>query len=399
MIKNSVFNTKTYINTLEALVNIKSEYFHEEEIFQYIYNRLVKKNIKVQIHEYHDEKITGFKGKNLIGRMGNPNAGPKILLNAHVDTVNLVSGWTYSPHKMTVEENRAYGLGTCDMKSGVAAILLALEELSAYETEMKGEIIFSFVSDEEGPFGLGTNYLIHDQLINDADVAIVTEPSSAFSQESFPNICLGARGGTSYKVDFYGKAAHAANPHFGISAIKDAAKVIEALDQIELKDDGVLGKGTNCVIDFKGGGDACSVAQHAYFKIFRHMVIGESNDTVYEEIDTLIRSLNLKSDYKITFRKGPTKDSDGFMPYVVDPNDDYVRKFIEVVANATEKDPNFSYFSSIGDFNYLGSRLNIPVVVFGADGGNYHSADEWVDIPSAVTMTKAVYEYLVEMLL
>jgi succinyl-diaminopimelate desuccinylase len=399
MIKNSVFNTKTYINTLEALVNIKSEYFHEEEIFQYIYNRLVKKNIKVQIHEYHDEKITGFKGKNLIGRMGNPNAGPKILLNAHVDTVNLVSGWTYSPHKMTVEENRAYGLGTCDMKSGVAAILLALEELSAHETEMKGEIIFSFVSDEEGPFGLGTNYLIHDQLINDADVAIVTEPSSAFSQESFPNICLGARGGTSYRVDFYGKAAHAANPQFGVSAIKDAAKVIEALDQIELKDDGVLGKGTNCVIDFKGGGDACSVAQHAYFKVFRHMVIGESNDTVYEEIDTLIRSLNLKSDYKITFRKGPTKDSDGFMPYVVDPNDDYVRKFIEVVTNTTEKDPNFSYFSSIGDFNYLGSRLNIPVIVFGADGGNYHSADEWVDIPSAVTMTKTVYEYLVEMLL
>lgn len=399
MIKNSVFNTKTYINTLEALVNIKSEYFHEEEIFQYIYNRLVKKNIKVQIHEYHDEEITGFKGKNLIGRMGNPNEGPKILLNAHVDTVNLVSGWTYSPLKMTVEENRAYGLGTCDMKSGVAAILLALEELSAYETEMKGEIIFSFVSDEEGPFGLGTNYLIHDQLINDADVAIVTEPSSAFSQESFPNICLGARGGTSYRVDFYGKAAHAANPQFGVSAIKDAAKVIEAIDQIELKDDGVLGKGTNCIIDFKGGGDACSVAQHAYFKVFRHMVIGESNDTVYEEIDTLIRSLNLKSDYKITFRKGPTKDSDGFMPYVVDPNDDYVMKFIEVVTNVAEKDPKFSYFSSIGDFNYLGSRLNIPVIVFGADGGNYHSADEWVDIPSAVTMTKAVYEYLVEMLL
>ena len=129
------------------------------------------------------------------------------------------------------------------------------------------------------------------------------------------------------------------------------------------------------------------------------MVIGESNDTVYEEIDTLIRSLNLKSDYKITFRKGPTKDSDGFMPYVVDPNDDYVMKFIEVVTNVAEKDPNFSYFSSIGDFNYLGSRLNIPVIVFGADGGNYHSADEWVDIPSAVTMTKTVYEYLVEMLL
>lgn len=392
-------SSEEYLSTLESLVKIKSNYFHEEDILQYIYKRLKEQGISVQMHEYHDKEITKFKGKNVIGRIGNSKSGVKILLNAHVDTVNIVSGWNYAPLEMTIDKNIAYGLGICDMKSGVASIILAIEKFAKIESELEGEIIFSFVSVEEGPFGLGTNYLIHDHLIDDADVAIVMEPSAAFDNSSYPNICLGARGGTSYQIDFYGKAAHAANPHLGVSAIKDAAKVINQMDQLVMKDDGILGAGSNCIINFKGGGDACSVAEYAYFEVFRHMVMGETNETVFKEIKDLIENSDIKSDYAIKFRKGPTPDSDGFMPYVVKKNNPFVDQFANVVRTISKKEPKYSYFSSIGDFNYLGSRLNIPVIVFGAAGGNYHSADEWLDINSAISMTEVLFGYLAKLLL
>ena len=58
-------------------------------------------------------------------------------------------GWTYNGFKATVEDNKLYGLGALDMKSGAAAIMLALEAFKNLSGNFKGEIIYSFVSDEE----------------------------------------------------------------------------------------------------------------------------------------------------------------------------------------------------------------------------------------------------------
>lgn len=399
MPKSMEFDKKIYLKTLKELVEIKSPYFNEKTIIEYLLNRLKANKIPAKMHYYTDDKITGVSGKNIIGRIGNPSKGPKILLNAHVDTVNVASGWKHDPYCLTVEDGKAYGVGACDMKSGVAAVLFAIEELASYSDQMKGEIIYTFVSGEEGPFGLGTNYLIHDKLIQDADVAIVTEPSAAFSEKPFPDLCLGAKGGVSFKIEFYGKSAHAALPEKGICAITDASKVVTKLGNIKLKDDGILGKGSICVTDFKGGGEACSVADYACVTIFRHIVIGESKETIIKEIEQLIKESDIDCEHKISFRIGPTPDSDGFMPYVVEDSNKYVSIFENTVLKNIGKKPSISYFSSIGDFNYLGSRLNIPVLVFGPSGGNFHGADEWVDISSSISTTKILIDYLKKLLL
>ena len=52
-----------------------------------------------------------------------------------------------------------------------------------------GKIIATFVSDEEGPYGLGTNALIEDGLLKDVDFSIIAEPSAGFNQQSFPDVC------------------------------------------------------------------------------------------------------------------------------------------------------------------------------------------------------------------
>lgn len=228
------------LELLEDLVGIQSVYFEEEKILDYSMRWLKKRKVPARFHHFEDKKITGFKGRNILGRIEGNKQGPTLLLNGHLDTVPLAEGWDFQPFIPTRKDGRLYGVGALDMKSGTAAIMVAVSTFLKNHATFNGNIIYSLVSDEEGPYGLGTNYLIVDGLLDEADVAIVPEPSSGFTKIDFPCLCLGARGGYSFKVKFTGKAAHAANPEEGISAILDASRVIEGLQSIELQADRIL---------------------------------------------------------------------------------------------------------------------------------------------------------------
>jgi succinyl-diaminopimelate desuccinylase len=352
------------------------------------------------MHHYHEDKITGFKGKNLVGRIKGNKEGVKVLLNAHLDTVNICKGWNRDPLKAIIEdENKLYGLGALDMKSGAAAMMIALDAFVKLHPEFNGEILYSFVSVEEGPFGLGTQALIYDELCSDADVALIPEPSSGFSKNEFPCLCLGARGGINYTVRFSGKAAHAANPEEGVSAILDASKVMVELKQSKTIKDDKLGKGSICIIESKGGGQACSVADDASFTIFRHVVRGEDEDYLKNEIQKAIQKASIKCDTEIQFREGPFNGSGGFEPYTVEEDHPYTLLLNKCIKEVTGKSAKIAYFSSIGDFNTVASRLQVPTFVFGPGGENYHTHDEFVYIDSVIKTSEIIYEYLKELLL
>lgn len=285
------------------------------------------------------------------------------------------------------------------MKSGVVAIILALQEFDKNYKDFNGKILYSFVSDEEGPFGLGTDAVINSGFTDNANIAIITEPSSGFSDIPFPCLALGARGGFSYTVEFFGKAAHGANPEQGVSAILSASKFALGIKSVELADDHELGPGSNCIIEINGGGATCSVADYAYVKVFRHINTEENRESVIKEIKETIMKSDIPCDYEISFRKAPSDSTDGFLPYVFKKSDDYVGEFIESIKAVSGKEPTLNHFSSIGDFNYVGSRLNIPTLVFGPNGKNYHSPDEYVLIDSVVKTSEVLYDFFKKMLL
>jgi succinyl-diaminopimelate desuccinylase len=390
---------KEIIELTKSLIKIRSSYFNEEEAIEFVHEWLLENGLNPTIHSYHDKKVTGFKGKNVIGRIEGSSVGPVILLNGHLDTVNICEGWTKDPFEPLIENEKLYGLGSLDMKSGVAAFMMALKLFKQNHKNFKGEILYSFVSDEEGPYGLGTNFLIHEGLLDKAQLAIVSEPSAGFTAVPFPCLCLGARGGYSYKIILKGKSAHAANPDKGINAIVEASKLILELKNMELKTDPKLGKGDICIIGINGGGEACSVAENCEISIFRHIVKGESKQTIIDEINKSAEKASIKSEYEIVFRPAPTPDSDGFMPYTVDENNEFVKIFESVVREELNEKLNFSYFQSIGDFNYLGSRLKIPTLVFGPDGDNYHSADEYVIIEDIYRTAQVILKYFEKLLI
>ncbi|MGD9569569.1 MAG: M20 family metallopeptidase [Sedimentibacter sp.] len=389
---------KTQIsNLLMDLVSIKSPYFEEDNIMEYAYNWFQQNNIKAFMHEYHESKITGYKGKNIIINIEGNKAGPVICINCHLDTVKQCNGWTADPNGEIIGD-RLYGVGALDMKSGCAATMIALKAFVENHKEFKGKIISTYVSVEEGPYGIGTNALIEEGYLTDVDFSLITEPSAGFTGNKFPDVCLGARGGFGLEIEFFGKSAHAATPENGISAAEAASKVICELENVNYVKDSHLGKGSVCVVAIECDGGACSVPDYAKVRLFWHIVVGENETTITSEIEKAISRANIKCEYKINFREAPSKDSKGFLPYTITGEEIIAKDFIETVKDVCGTEPSFSYFQSIGDFNYLGSRLGAPAIIFGASGGNFHGSDEYVELESVVKTAEVVYSFLVKVL-
>ena len=384
---------------MKELIAIPSPYFHEEAIMAFTLEWFQSRGMDASIYDYHEEKITDFKGKNVILELTGDEEGPTILINGHLDTVNKCNGWTKDPYAGVVEGDKIYGIGAMDMKSGCCATMLAMGKFNKLNKKFRGKIIMNLVSDEEGPYGLGTNTMIESGMLDNVDFSIITEPSAGFdSKQPFPNICLGARGGYSLEVEFFGKSAHAATPHNGKSAALDAAKFICELENISYKKDDLLGEGVACVVAVDSEAAACSVPDYAKVKLFWHIVVGENEESIKDYIDKTVARTNIKCEYKIAFRESPSEGSRGFMPYTVSRNDKYVEQFFESVHKVCEKKAEISYFQSIGDFNYLGSRIDAPAVIFGADGKNFHGADEYASLSSIVKTSEVLYDFLVKIL-
>mgnify|MGYP001594636128 CR=1 FL=1 len=386
------------IKLMKQLISIPSSYFHEEAIMDFTYSWFIENGMKPFIHEYHESKITNFKGKNVICEITGDSDGPVICINGHMDTVNLCNGWSKDAYEGLVEGDKIYGLGALDMKSGCCASMLAIKKFHELHESFHGKIIASFVSDEEGPYGLGTNALIEDGFLKDVDFSIIAEPSAGFNKHVFPDLSLGARGGYGLEVEFFGKAAHAALPMAGISAAMDAAKFMCALEKIDYVEDEFLGKGVACVVAVESDGGACSVPDYAKVKLFWHIVVGENEKIIEGYIIDAIKKSNIESTFKISFRDAPTEGSKGYMPFTVPKQNHFVATFLESIVDICDCEPSISYFQSIGDFNYLGSRLNAPAIIFGAAGENFHGADEYATISSIVKTTDIIYNFLVKVL-
>lgn len=108
-----------------------------EKIMNYIENYLKVYNFK-----------TEFKGKNLIMSIGE---NPQIGFLGHTDTVEYIDGWDSNPFELTKKENKLYGLGVCDMKGGIAALLDAISQIN-FKTLKYGMKLY-FTYDEEIGFG------------------------------------------------------------------------------------------------------------------------------------------------------------------------------------------------------------------------------------------------------
>ncbi len=124
------------------------------------------------------------------------------------------------------------------------------------------------------------------------------------------------------------------------------------------------------------------------------MVNGEDADYVKKELFNAVERAGISSKVEYSLREYPNEETKGFLPYTIDENNPYVGKFIESVEEVSRRKCTIDYFKSIGDFNYIGSRLKVPTIIFGPDGGNYHTCNEYVKIDTVIDTALSIYNYL-----
>ncbi len=379
------------IRLTQDLVHIPSPYFEEGEIAEFVFEWLEKRDLDPRYHDVSEPEQTGFEGENVVARLeGTGPEAPCVLLNAHMDTVQIVDGWERGPFSGQIENGRLYGQGACDMKGGLAAAMMAFETL-AEQDPLRGDVLFTAVVDEEGPFGLGTDGLLRDGFLADCDAAIVPEPGPVLAQTPVENpaLLLGARGRFLVEVAVTGRAAHGSQPERGQNAVVAAGEIAAALPDLPVDTHPELGEGSVCPLRIEGGSETLSVPESATLLIDRHIVFGETESDVLADVESLIDSLDLDVDVSIGVRDPPEPEM-WYGPYVTDPSDGIVRSLWAAGRSHAGRDPDIGYFSSIGDFNYLGHRAGLPTVILGPDGGNEHAAEEFVYTEEIVEVARII---------
>ncbi len=175
-----------------------------EKITNYIQQILEKKGFKT---EYKTKcLIISIKEKYNLGFLG------------HTDTVQGGSDWIYNPLELIEIDNKLYGLGVCDMKGGIAAILKAVLDTDWNKLNYGIKLFFTY--DEE--IGFEGIKEINQLNIEMPKTMIIGEPTNN-------EMMNGSKGLLEFKIDFKGKSAHSSNPENGINAIEQCMEFLEEL--------------------------------------------------------------------------------------------------------------------------------------------------------------------------
>ncbi len=167
-----------------------------------------------------------FPRWNLIARQESGRAGDCIHFNSHHDVVEVGHGWTRDPFGAELDGDRIYGRGTCDMKGGLAASVIAAEAFIAATPDWRGSIEISATADEEsGGYG-GVAYLAERGYFSPDRVQHVIIPEPLHKDR----ICLGHRGVWWAEVETHGRIAHGSMPFLGDSAIRHMGAVLAEIE-------------------------------------------------------------------------------------------------------------------------------------------------------------------------
>ncbi|MGK5071625.1 succinyl-diaminopimelate desuccinylase [Janthinobacterium sp. ZB1P44] len=175
------------------------------------------------------ETIQSNDVTNLWARRG--TTSPVFVFAGHTDVVPTgpVEQWRSEPFIPTHRDGKLYGRGAADMKTSIAAMVVACEEFIAATPEHTGSIAFLITSDEEGPATDGT-VIVCEQLKargEQIDYCLVGEPTS--SAQLGDMIKNGRRGSLSGRLTIKGVQGHIAYPHLAKNPIHEAAQALADL--------------------------------------------------------------------------------------------------------------------------------------------------------------------------
>jgi succinyl-diaminopimelate desuccinylase len=350
---------------------------------------------------------------NILARREGSRPGETVHFNSHIDVVEAGHGWTMDPFGGEVRDGRVYGRGTCDMKGGLAASIVAAEAFLALCPEFAGAVEISGTADEEsGGYG-GVAYLAEKGWFSPDRVqhVIIPEPLNK------DRICLGHRGVWWAEVETHGRIAHGSMPFLGDSAIRHMGAVLEEMERVLYPL--LAGKRTEMPVVPEGarqstlnvnsihGGEAepeegftgfpspC-VADRCRIVIDRRFLIEEDLAEVKEELRGMmegIRARRPKFSYVI-------RDLHEVIPTMTDRDAPVVRSVAAAIGKVLDRAPDYVVSPGTYDQKHIDriGRLKNCIAYGPGVLDLAHQPDEWVGIEDMADSAKVMALTLAELL-
>ncbi len=195
---------------------------NEERVARFVESWLRREGVEVLVQEVAPGR------PNIIGWIGEKTPGRKsLLLEGHTDVVTEgdAGHWTWPPFSAELVDGRIYGRGAADMKSGLAAAMVAVAALRRAGVEPRGKLVLGALVDEEDAM-LGVRHLVTTDVGRELDAAIICEPEQN-------ELCLEQRGVVWARFRARGRMAHGAMPEAGVNPIACLGAILREAPALE----------------------------------------------------------------------------------------------------------------------------------------------------------------------
>lgn len=316
---------------------------------------------------------------NVVGRYEGSKDAPRLLFNGHTDVVPIqnTDSWISGPFSAEIRDGRIYGRGACDMKGGLAAMIVASKVVMSLFPGYRGNLIMTATVDEEIGGFTGMKHIVEQGVTG--DMGIVCEPSDFM----ITNVCKGLLW---LRLKTKGKSAHGSMPRLGINAIFKMSKILKGLEtyEFDIPPHEMLGSPTINVGTIKGGLKPNVIPDLCEAEIDVRYLPGQRYQDVIEEIKkeiNRIKDVDPQIDAEIELIR--------YRSSVEIKKDE---KIVELIAGAmkeaTGREALYKGMPSPGDSEYL-VHGGIPSVMFGPGSEDLcHVDNEWISIDDLMTAVK-----------
>ena len=332
-------------------------------------------------------RVTNLWAKRT-GALDAQGAGRTVVFAGHTDVVPTgpLEQWNSDPFTPTHRDGKLYGRGASDMKTSIAAFVVATEEFLADNPQAKLSVALLLTSDEEGPSVDGT-VVVCDRLKSRGerlDYCIVGEPTSV--ERIGDMIKNGRRGSMSGKLTVKGVQGHIAYPQLAKNPIHHAMPALAELVAMEWDRGNDFFPPTSWQMsNIHAGTGAGNVIPGTVTVDFNFRYSTESTPEVLQ-----------KRLHEVLDRHGLDYQLDwvvGGLPFLTTPGD-LVNAIQDAIRDETGIDTELSTAGGTSDGRFI-SRICPQVIEFGPINASIHKIDEHVRVAD-IEPLKNIYRRTLE---
>lgn len=322
---------------------------------------------------------------NLLAHLPGTGGRPALVLGGHTDTVPPGEApWQSDPWSGLVVGDRLYGRGACDMKSGLAAMVMAMIGLKRQGVRLGGDLVLAASAGEEVDC-LGARAFVEAGQLQGAGAMVIGEPTGS-------RVVIAHKGALWLSLTTTGQTAHGSMPETGINSILRMQPVIQRLSALNLRHRAhdLLGGPSLSINTIVGGNKTNVVPDRCRVEVDIRTVPQQQHGEVLQEIRTALADLPGPIHMEVLNDRPPV---------VTDPEAPVVQAALRLTSRligAQTVPTGAPYFT---DASIYQPALRLPVLIWGPGVPHMaHQPDEWVELSAYLDAIRFYSDLVVEYL-